>query len=125
VPPAFVCLAAARRPADVPSEGGWLAAEAWDPPLHLVGGAALLEDRFGARLLQIGPGAEIRLLVSRPPWAALAALAVAAELWAARRERLLATRCAADKHGSTPDFGTASRRCARGVPECAPPRARG
>ncbi len=27
--------------------------------------------------------------------------------------------------GSTPDFGTASRRCARGVPECAPPCARG
>ena len=61
---------------------GWLTTEAWDPPLHLSAVLRSWEDRFGARLLQIGPGAEIRLLVSRPPRTQDAALAVAAELWA-------------------------------------------
>jgi hypothetical protein len=37
------------------------------------------EDRFGARLLSMGPGAEIRLLVSRPPRSAEAAQRVAVE----------------------------------------------
>jgi hypothetical protein len=40
------------------------------------------EDRFGARLLNIGPGAEIRLLVQRPPRSPEAARRVAAEHWA-------------------------------------------
>ena len=66
VPAAFVCLAAARRPADFPAEVGWLATEAWDPPLHLSAVLRSWEDRFGARVLQIGAGAEIRLLVSGP-----------------------------------------------------------
>lgn len=82
VPPGFVCLAAVSRPADFLTEVGWLTTDAWEPPLHLSAVLRSWEDRFGARLLQIGPGAEIRLLVSRPPRTRDAALAVAAELWA-------------------------------------------
>jgi len=81
VPPEFVCLAAVSRPADLVTEVGWLT-QAWDPPEYLSAVLRSLEDRFGARLLQIGPSAEIRLLVSRPPRTHDAALAVAAELWA-------------------------------------------
>lgn len=40
------------------------------------------EDRFGARLLQAGPNAELRLLVERPPRTLEQALPVAAELYA-------------------------------------------
>jgi hypothetical protein len=40
------------------------------------------EDRFGARLLWIGPGAEIRLLVDRPPRTFEATAQVANEHWA-------------------------------------------
>ncbi len=40
------------------------------------------EDRFGARLLNVGPGAEIRLLVQRPPATRQAAQRVAAEHYA-------------------------------------------
>jgi hypothetical protein len=82
VPPQFVCLAAVSRPADFLTEVGWLITEAWDPPPPLSAVLRSWEDRFGARLLQIGPGAEIRLLVGRPPRTQDAALAVAAELWA-------------------------------------------
>ena len=82
VPPQFVCLAAVSRPADFLTEVGWFTTEAWEPPLHLSAVLRSWEDRFGARLLQIGPRAKIRLLVSRPPRTKDAALAVAAELWA-------------------------------------------
>jgi hypothetical protein len=82
VPPEFVCLAAVSRPADFLTEVGWFTTDAWEPPLHLSAVLRSWEDRFGARLLQIGPGAKIRLLVSRPPRTRDAALAVAAELWA-------------------------------------------
>ena len=50
--------------------------------MHLSAVLRSWEDRFGARLLQFGPRAKIRLLVSRPPRTKDAALAVAAELWA-------------------------------------------
>ncbi len=40
------------------------------------------EDRFGARLLNVGPGAEIRLLVQRPSATREAAQRVAAEHYA-------------------------------------------
>ena len=50
--------------------------------MHLSAVLRSWEDRFGARLLQIGPRAKIRLLVSRPPRTKDAALAMAAELWA-------------------------------------------
>jgi hypothetical protein len=82
VPPGFVCLAAVSRPADFLTEVGWFTTEASEPPLHLSAVLRSWEDRFRARLLQIGPVAEIRLLVSRPPRNEDSALAVAAELWA-------------------------------------------
>jgi len=82
VPPQFVCLAAVSRAADFLTEVGWFTTEAWEPPLHLSAVLRSWEDRFGARLLQIGPAAKIRLLVSRPPRTEDEALAVAAELWA-------------------------------------------
>jgi hypothetical protein len=76
--PARIGLAVADRPADVLARIGWLgAANTCDtPPI-----AAVLrswEDRFGARLLQIGFD-RIRLLVGRPPRTADAALRLAAE----------------------------------------------
>lgn len=83
LPPLHLCLAAADRPGDFLTAVGWGTTEAWWEALPSL--SAVLrswEDRFGARLLQIGPGAEIRLLVSRPPQSRDAALAVAAELWA-------------------------------------------
>jgi hypothetical protein len=71
--PARIGLIAARRPADVLATVGWTC---FDDPAYEDGirnalwiGAILRswENRFGARLLAIGPGAEIRLLVQRPP----------------------------------------------------------
>jgi uncharacterized protein DUF4253 len=82
VPPAVVCLAAVNRPADFVSEVGWLATTAWDPPLRLSAVLRSFEDRFGARLLQVGRRGMVWLLVSRPPRTEEAALRVAAELWA-------------------------------------------
>ena len=61
---------------------GWLVTDHFDDALPLVAVLRSWEDRFGARLLQVGPSAEIRLLVERPPRTAKAALAVAAEHWA-------------------------------------------
>jgi hypothetical protein len=64
---------------------GWIA---FDDPAYEDGirnavwiGATLRswETRFGARLLAIGPGAQIQLLVSRPPRAIDAAKKIAAE----------------------------------------------
>jgi hypothetical protein len=76
--PARIGLAVADRPADVLARIGWLgAANTRDTPSI----AAVLrswEDRFGARLLQIGFD-RIRLLVERPPRTADAALRLAAE----------------------------------------------
>jgi uncharacterized protein DUF4253 len=80
-----VAVAAARRPADVLATAGWTR---FDDPAYDDGirnavwiGAVLRswENRFGARLLAIGPGAEIRLLVSRPPRTLEAAGKIAAE----------------------------------------------
>jgi hypothetical protein len=70
---ARIGLIAARRPADVLATVGWTC---FDDPAYEDGirnavwiGAILRswENRFGARLLAIGPSAEIRLLVQRPP----------------------------------------------------------
>lgn len=83
LPPLYVYLAAAGRPADVVAMVGWETTDAWDNWLPAL--SAVLrswEDRFGARLLQLGPGAEIRLLVSRPPRSGAQILLTAAELWA-------------------------------------------
>ena len=83
--PARICLAAANRPADVLAVVGWTC---FDDPAYDDGirnavwiGAVLRswENRFGARLLAIGPGAQIQLLVSRPPRTLEAAEKIAAE----------------------------------------------
>lgn len=82
VPPARICLAAASRPADLLAVIGWNMTDAWDSALPVCAVLRSWEDRFGARLLQIGPGAEIRLLVDRPPRTTAAAQRIAAEQWA-------------------------------------------
>jgi len=83
LPPLHLCLAAADRPGDFLTVVGWGTTEAWWEALPSL--SAVLrswEDRFGVRLLQIGPGAELRLLVSRPPRPGREILLAAAELWA-------------------------------------------
>jgi Domain of unknown function (DUF4253) len=82
VPPAHICLAAASRPADLLAVIGWNISDAWDSALPVCAVLRTWEDRFGAQLLQIGPSAEIRLLVQRPPGTMEAAQAIAAEQWA-------------------------------------------
>jgi hypothetical protein len=72
----------AARSADVPAAVGWVAFDDLaDHPNGVWIGSVLrsFEDRFGARLLKIGPGARIRLLVERPPRTIQAARKVAAE----------------------------------------------
>lgn len=85
LPPARVCLVPAARPADVLALTGWLATDQFDiPPFGVAVGSVLRswEDRFGARLLKLGPSADIRLLVERPPRTPEAAEQVASEHWA-------------------------------------------
>jgi hypothetical protein len=82
VPPAYICLVAASRPADLLAVIGWNISDAWDSALPVCAVLRSWEDRFGAQLLQIGPSAEIRLLVERPPRTIEAAQAIAAEQWA-------------------------------------------
>jgi hypothetical protein len=78
MPPARIGLVPAARPADVLVRLGWQGAvnRGWSAALSAV--LRSWEDRFGARLLEVG-FAEIRLLVSRPPQTLEAALPVAAE----------------------------------------------
>jgi hypothetical protein len=82
VPAAHLTLIPAGRPADVLPAAGWFATDAWDSALPIAAVLRSWEERFGARLLQIGPSAEIRLLVGRPPRTMAAAQAIAAEHWA-------------------------------------------
>lgn len=80
---ALICLVSADRPADILPVIGWAGPDLQYPDCVSI--ASVLrswEDRFGARLLHVGPGAEIRLLVSRPPDALTHALPIAAELLA-------------------------------------------
>jgi len=93
LPPAHVGLVAASRSADVPAVTGWRATGFWDSALPVSAVLRSWEARFGARLLQLGPGAVIWLLVERPPRSIRAAQAVAAELWAF-------CDAMADEHGS-------------------------
>ena len=79
---AHIGLVPASRPADVPATVGWVAfSDLMDHPNGVWIGSVLrsFEKRFGARLVKIGPGAEIRLLVERPPHTRQAALSIAAE----------------------------------------------
>jgi hypothetical protein len=78
LPPARLALAVASRPADVLPLIGWEASDRFpdSPPI-----AAVLrswEDRFGARLLQVG-FARLVLLVRRPPHSLETARWIAAE----------------------------------------------
>jgi Domain of unknown function (DUF4253) len=89
LPPARIGLVPAARPADVPALVGWVTFGV-DPycfgPVQVsangVWVAAVLrsfEDRFGATLLSLGPGADMQLLVERPPRTLEHATRVAAE----------------------------------------------
>ena len=81
--PARIGLIAASRPADVLATVGWSCFDDYGDgiPNGVWIGAVLRswENRFGARLLSIGPSAVIRLLVQRPPRTIEAAEKIAAE----------------------------------------------
>jgi hypothetical protein len=88
--PARIGLVPAQRPADVPAAVGWSVFGADGPDefgavqwsANAVWVASVLrsfEDRFGATLLKLGPGAGLRLLVERPPRALEHATQIAAE----------------------------------------------
>ena len=79
--PARLGLVPANRPADVLPLIGWSGfAPGTDETLSLATVLRSWEDRFGARLLDVG-FAEIRLLAERPPRTNEAALRLAAELF--------------------------------------------
>src|SRR5207244_12404758 len=72
-----------RRPARrCLDHGGWTTTDQFQPLLPSPAVLRSWETRFGARLLSLGPGAQIRLLVERPLRTAEAAQAIAAEHFA-------------------------------------------
>jgi len=77
--PAPIGLIPARRPADVLPTVGWRTTGRFPTSLPIAAVLRSWEARFGARLLDVGPGAQIRLLVERPPRSTEAAERVAAE----------------------------------------------
>jgi hypothetical protein len=77
--PAYVSLVAASRPADILPIVGWSATDLYETPLPIAAVLRSWEDRFGARLVRIGPSADLRVLVERPPRTLEAATAIAAE----------------------------------------------
>ncbi len=107
LPARRVGLVPARRPADVLAVTGWTAFDDFRDTIFVSNGVwigAVLrswEDRFGARLLEIGPGAEIRLLVERPPRTLEAAQAIAAEHYA------FCTECAGQGLREIPEIAAA------------------
>ncbi len=77
--PARIGLVPAGRPADVLPRLGWSGVVNWfDSPLPVAAVLRSWEDRFGARLLEVG-FADIKLLVERPPRSLAAAEQIAAE----------------------------------------------
>lgn len=82
LPAAPIGLVPAARPADVLPTVGWSTTDQFQTPLPIAAVLRSWEARFGARLLSVGPGAEIRLLVERAPRTAEAAQAIAAEHFA-------------------------------------------
>jgi Domain of unknown function (DUF4253) len=82
LPAAPIGLVPAARPADVLPTVGWTTTDQFQTPLPIAAVLRSWEARFGARLLTVGPGAQIRLLVERPPRTAEAAQAIAAEHFA-------------------------------------------
>ena len=82
LPPAPIGLVPARLPADVLPTVGWRTIDRFPTSLPIAAVLRSWEARFGARLLDVGPGAQIRLLVERPPRSTEAAQRVAAEHFA-------------------------------------------
>lgn len=82
LPAAPIGLVPARRAADVLPSVYWCGSDQFQTPLPIAAVLRSWEARFGARLLTVGPGAQIQLLVERPPRATEAAQAVAAEHFA-------------------------------------------
>jgi Domain of unknown function (DUF4253) len=82
LPAARVGLVAAARPADALPRLGWTGVtNRYETPLPVAAVLRSWEDRFGARLLEVGFDS-VRLLVDRPPRSIEAAQRVAAEHWA-------------------------------------------
>lgn len=87
--PARIGLVPATRSPDVPAVAGWstFGLEPYEfGPVRVSANAVWVgavlrsfEDRFGATLLKLGPGAEMRLLVDRPPRTLEHATRIAAE----------------------------------------------
>ena len=82
---ARIGLVPADRPADVLARLGWQGAVNGRSTADITAVLRSWEDRFGARLLEVGL-ADIRLLVSRPPRTLEAALPIAAEHFAFSEE---------------------------------------
>jgi hypothetical protein len=82
LPPLWLGLASVGRPADFLAMAGWSVTDAWQTALPVSAVLRSWEERFGARLLQVGPSAKIRLLVVRPPLTMESARGVAEELCA-------------------------------------------
>lgn len=82
VPPAWIGLVHAARPADVVTALGWPGASSagtvLGAPARLSAVLRSWEDRFGAHLFRLGFDT-VQLLVERPPSTEASALAVAAE----------------------------------------------
>jgi Domain of unknown function (DUF4253) len=92
LPPARIGLVPAGRPADVLSHIGWTGGtNRYETPLQITAVLRSWEDRFGARLLEVG-FASVRLLVQRPP-----------------RTLEAAERIAAEQYGFADEFGRAAR----------------
>jgi hypothetical protein len=82
---ARIGLVPAQRPADALARLGWQGAVNSRSTADITAVLRSWEDRFGARLLEVG-FADIRLLVSRPPRTLEAALPIAAEHFAFSEE---------------------------------------
>jgi Domain of unknown function (DUF4253) len=85
--PAYLGVAAAGRPADLPAVVGWsvFGSDGIGLDARSLAVATVLrswEERFGARLLRIGSDAKLKVLVERPPRTLEAAWPIAAEHWA-------------------------------------------
>jgi hypothetical protein len=81
-PDAPIGLVPARRAADVLPTVGWCPSDQIQTPLPVAAILRSWEARFGARLLTVGPGAQLQLLVERPPRTTEAAQGIAAEHFA-------------------------------------------
>lgn len=79
LPEAPIGLVPARRAADVLPAVGWYTTDQIQTTLPIAAVLRSWEARYGARLLTLGPGAQIQLLVERPPRTIEAAQAIAAE----------------------------------------------